>query len=58
MNREQITVEQRSRLAAIYIRQSSSYQVSHNVESGRRQRNFVERAIELGWAQDRVLVVD
>lgn len=58
MNREQITVEQRSRLAAIYIRQSSSYQVSHNVESGLRQRNFVERAIELGWAQDRVLVVD
>ncbi len=58
MNREQITTEQRSRLAAIYIRQSSTYQVSHNVESGRRQRNFFERAIELGWSQDRIIVVD
>lgn len=58
MNREQITPEQRSRFAVIYIRQSSSYQVSHNVESGLRQRNFVERAIELGWTQDQILVVD
>jgi excisionase family DNA binding protein len=58
MNREQITTEQQSRLAVIYIRQSSSYQVSHNLESGLRQRNFVERATELGWSEDRALVID
>ena len=44
--------------AVIYIRQSSSNQVFHNVESGLRQRNFVERAIALGWSQDRILVID
>jgi len=58
MNRDQITVEQRSRLAVIYIRQSSSYQVNHNVESGLRQRSFLDRAIELGWNRDRILLVD
>jgi DNA invertase Pin-like site-specific DNA recombinase len=58
MNRDQITMEQLSRTAVIYIRQSSLHQVSHNLESGRRQRNFVERALELGWNSERILVVD
>ncbi len=58
MNREQITEEQLSRMAVVYIRQSSPHQVVHHLESQRRQRNFVERAIQLGWASNRILVVD
>jgi DNA invertase Pin-like site-specific DNA recombinase len=58
MNREQITAEQLGRIAVVYIRQSSPHQVANHLESQRRQRNFVERAIDLGWPSDRILVVD
>jgi len=58
MNRDHITAEHRSRLAVLYIRQSSLHQVAEHLESGRRQRNFAQRAIELGWSPDRILVVD
>jgi excisionase family DNA binding protein len=58
MNREQMTAEQLSRIAVVYIRQSSPHQVANHLESQRRQRNFVERAIDLGWPSDRILVVD
>lgn len=58
MNPDYITAEQRNRLAVAYIRQSSLHQVAHHLESGRRQRNFVERAVSLGWSSDRIVVVD
>ncbi len=58
MNPDYITAEQRNRLAVAYIRQSSLHQVAHHLESGRRQRNFVERALSLGWSSDRIMVVD
>ena len=58
MNRDQITDKHRSRMALVYIRQSSMHQVVHHQESQLRQRNFVERAMELGWSKDQIQTVD
>jgi len=58
MNREGITDSQRSRMAIVYIRQSSVQQVIHHEESQRRQRGFVQRAAELGWPAERIRVLD
>lgn len=58
MNRDQISEQHLSRLAVVYIRQSSPHQVVHHVESQRRQRNLVDRARELGWPRDRIEQVD
>jgi DNA invertase Pin-like site-specific DNA recombinase/predicted DNA-binding protein (UPF0251 family) len=58
MNPEQITERHRSRLALVYVRQSSLHQVIHHQESQRRQRHFVERATQLGWAPERVQIID
>ncbi len=46
------------RLAYIYIRQSSAKQVSHNQESQHYQRRLTQRALELGWAEHRIRVID
>ena len=48
MNREEITSSQRSRLAYVYIRQSSPRQVRENLESQKRQRALVHHAVDLG----------
>jgi len=46
------------RLAVVYIRQSSLYQVQHNQESTRLQYSLEAMARELGWEAGRVLVLD
>ena len=46
------------RQAVIYIRQSTTKQVRLNTESQRNQRALVERALALGWAQGRIVVLD
>lgn len=46
------------RLAYVYVRQSSLYQVQHNTASTARQYNLVERAKELGWPDEKIIVVD
>jgi DNA invertase Pin-like site-specific DNA recombinase len=46
------------RLAVVYVRQSTPQQVSENTESTQRQYALVQRAIDLGWPADRVLVID
>ncbi len=46
------------RAAFVYIRQSSPQQVENNRESTARQYALVERACELGWAREQVIVVD
>jgi DNA invertase Pin-like site-specific DNA recombinase len=46
------------RLAVVYVRQSSAQQVAENRESAERQYALVDRAVELGWPRDRVLVID
>ena len=53
-----ITTSHLSRLAVVYLRQSSPSQVENNRESTRRQYELAERARELGWAREQILVID
>jgi DNA invertase Pin-like site-specific DNA recombinase len=46
------------RSAFVYIRQSSPSQVEHNRESTARQYALVEKACDLGWDKEQVIVVD
>jgi len=46
------------RLAIDYVRQSGPGQVRNNRESPRRQRALKERARELGWPEQRILVLE
>jgi DNA invertase Pin-like site-specific DNA recombinase len=46
------------RRAVVYVRQSTLGQVERNVESAARQYALRERAIELGWPAESVVVVD
>ena len=46
------------RSAFVYIRQSSPSQVEHNRESTARQYALVEKACELGWAKEQVILID
>ena len=48
----------RDRLAAVYVRQSTAAQVADHAESTRLQYGLAERAVTLGWAPSRVLVID
>jgi hypothetical protein len=55
---ELITPQHLTRLAVIYIWQSSPQQVLSNQESLRLQYALRQRALELGWPADRVEVID
>ncbi|MBW2166363.1 MAG: recombinase family protein [Deltaproteobacteria bacterium] len=46
------------RLAVVYIRQSTMQQVERHQESTRLQYNLVDRATFLGWAAQRIIVID
>lgn len=46
------------RLAVVYVRQSSPHQVAENRESTDLQYQLRRRAVELGWSEPRVLVID
>jgi DNA invertase Pin-like site-specific DNA recombinase len=46
------------RAALIYVRQSSLAQVEHNHESTARQYALADRACQLGWNRDQVLIID
>jgi len=48
----------RDRLAIVYVRQSTSHQVASNRESADLQYQLRQRAVAIGWADDRVLVID
>lgn len=45
-------------MAVVYIRQSTPQQVRENRESRERQYALADHATTLGWARDRVLVID
>src|SRR5215472_18647986 len=47
-----------NRLACLYVRQSTLQQVFENTESTSRQYALRERARTLGWAEDRIVVID
>src|SRR6201982_3559042 len=46
------------RLAAVYVRQSTAAQVADHQESTRLEYGLAERAVTLGWAPSRVLVIE
>ena len=46
------------RLAIVYVRQSSPQQVLEHKESRERQYALAETAVALGWARDRVCIID
>ena len=46
------------RTAVVYVRQSTPGQTERNLESTERQYALVERAVELGWPQRAVEVID
>ena len=46
------------REACLYVRQSTLGQVMHNTESTRRQYGLKHKAVALGWAAERVRVID
>jgi DNA invertase Pin-like site-specific DNA recombinase len=48
----------RDRLAVVYIRQSTAYQVAHHQESTKLQYGLKQRAMDLGWTPERVVVID
>jgi len=46
------------RAAYVYVRQSTPGQVEHNRESTARQYALAERACQLGWPKEQVVIVD
>src|SRR3954453_9354419 len=53
-----ITPAHLARQAIVYLRQSSAAQVEHNRESTERQYALATKARELGWSDDRVMIID
>ncbi len=53
-----MTASHLRRQAFVYLRQSTQAQLERNTESTARQYALVERAIELGFAREQVLVID
>ena len=53
-----ITPEHLARRAYVYVRQSSAKQVRENTESQILQYRLAERAVQLGWPEDQVEVLD
>jgi DNA invertase Pin-like site-specific DNA recombinase len=47
-----------ARASCIYVRQSSPSQVEHNRESTARQYALADRACQLGWPKDQVVIID
>ena len=46
------------RAACIYVRQSTPTQVEHNRESTARQYALADRACQLGWSRQQVVIID
>ena len=55
---EKVSRGHRERLAIVYIRQSTVQQVERHQESTRLQYALVDRAFQLGWARETIVVVD
>jgi ABC-type uncharacterized transport system YnjBCD ATPase subunit len=58
MQSEKIQASHRARIAYVYVRQSSPYQVEHNLESQRLQYQLVEKARQWGFSDVRVIDED
>ncbi len=55
---QKVTASHLRRDAYLYVRQSTVRQVLENVESTKRQYALRERAVVLGWPNERVIVID
>ncbi|MGI9511712.1 MAG: recombinase family protein [Anderseniella sp.] len=55
---DKITTSHLARQAIVYLRQSSAAQVAHNRESTERQYALATKARDLGWPDDRIVVID
>ena len=55
---QKVTASHLRRDAYLYVRQSTVRQVLENVESTKRQYALRERAVALGWPNERVIVID
>ena len=55
---EKIRAQHVERKAIIYIRQSSAYQVTHNLESQKLQYAMQDRVRQLGWREIEVIDED
>jgi DNA invertase Pin-like site-specific DNA recombinase len=53
-----ITPSHLERAAYVYLRQSTPSQVEHNRESTARQYALADRACQLGWPKEQVVIVD
>ena len=53
-----VTADHLRRLAFLYVRQSSLQQVQDHQESTARQYALKRRALALGWAAERIVVID
>jgi DNA invertase Pin-like site-specific DNA recombinase len=56
--KDKVGSEHLKRKAYLYVRQSTIRQVFENTESSRRQYGLRERAVVLGWPQERIEVID
>lgn len=55
---DKIVAEHRERTAFVYARQSTPAQVVEHKSSTERQLGLAERAAELGWSRERIVVID
>jgi len=55
---QKISTAHLSRMAYLYVRQSTLRQVVENTESTQRQYALRERAVALGWPLERIVVID
>lgn len=58
MKTEPIQETHRRKLACIYLRQSTLKQVRQHQESTERQYALREKALQLGWPSERILILD
>jgi DNA invertase Pin-like site-specific DNA recombinase len=56
--RDKVRPRHLDRLAIVYVRQSTAQQVLEHRESAALQYDLRRRAVALGWAADRVIVID
>jgi DNA invertase Pin-like site-specific DNA recombinase len=55
---QKVTASHLRRNAYLYVRQSTMRQVVENTESTQRQYALRQRAVTLGWPNERVIVID
>ncbi|HUA49658.1 MAG TPA: recombinase family protein [Solirubrobacteraceae bacterium] len=53
-----VSAEHLARAAYLYVRQSTLRQVKDNTESAERQYALRQRAVQLGWSAEQIIVID